>query len=324
MQTRPLEEQQQHQILETIFSRPLTPAGYLDAPPLHLPTNIAVNISEEKDQGAAWQVTYRGLVGTGRADLGVLEQKAPLWLMDFLLGNRVLTREPVKIVSFGWTRFSGEHVRGCSCRLSCEPVIPDPVMARSRRAEPFAGPAKRVSLHRTGGVAPPSAALTRFVSHRRNARLTANRNLRLKKVCHYVADKLGLHGASTADAAGANHRHSGVPSIAGSSDGQSTKSSQSARGSAAGGSDGAGSSSGVGQAVASLSSASSSVVDGFDPEDELEVLVGDVVLPLGMTLAAARTYYWKQGGDLVVQYRPKVKLVHGGVVGVDEQDEEEE
>lgn len=65
---------------------------------------MAVIISEEKDQGAAWQVTYRGLVGTGRADLTSLEQHSPLWLLDFLLGNRILAREPVKIVSCSVSR----------------------------------------------------------------------------------------------------------------------------------------------------------------------------------------------------------------------------
>lgn len=64
---------------------------------------MAVIISEEKDQGAAWQVTYRGLVGTTGADLASLEQHSPLWLLDFLLGNRVLIRDPVKTVSPGQT-----------------------------------------------------------------------------------------------------------------------------------------------------------------------------------------------------------------------------
>lgn len=59
---------------------------------------MALIISEEKDQGAAWAVTYRGLVGTGHADLGALEQKAPMWLLDFLLGNRITSKEPTKIV----------------------------------------------------------------------------------------------------------------------------------------------------------------------------------------------------------------------------------
>lgn len=74
------------------------PASSVDAPDLDLDQDMAVIISEEKDQGAAWQVTYRGLVATGRSDLAALEQNSPLWLLDFVLGNRVMPRDPVKIV----------------------------------------------------------------------------------------------------------------------------------------------------------------------------------------------------------------------------------
>ncbi|KAK4058019.1 hypothetical protein OIO90_000758 [Microbotryomycetes sp. JL221] len=233
--TRPLEEQQQHLILETIFSRPLTPATYLDAPPLHLPHDIAINISEEKDQGAAWQVTYRGLVGTGRADLSALEQKAPLWLMDFLLGNRVLTREPIKV------SFLIHAWRGDKPQLHMQEL--------------------------------PNT----------NARLTANRGLRLKKVTSYVADKLELTG---------NRRHSRTSSIGGVSDGGTSSSSSH-------------SSSSTSAADMTNNNGGGFAEATFVPEQSIEILVGDHVLPLNMTLAAARSFYWKQGGDLMVHYRFK-------------------
>lgn len=41
----------------------------------------------------------RGIIGTNSEDVHVLEQKAPFWLLEFLLGNRVPAKEPVKIVS---------------------------------------------------------------------------------------------------------------------------------------------------------------------------------------------------------------------------------
>ena len=50
---------------------------------------------------------------------------------------------------------------------------------------------------------------------------------------------------------------------------------------------------------------SASTSTDYDPEKELEILVGDVLLPLHVTLATARAYYWKNGGDLVVTYRTK-------------------
>lgn len=43
---------------------------------------------------------WRGLVGTGRSDMHVIEEKAPQWLLDFLVGNRIPNKEAVKVVSF--------------------------------------------------------------------------------------------------------------------------------------------------------------------------------------------------------------------------------
>lgn len=68
---------------------------------------MAILISEETADASAWAVTYRGLVGTGRDDVHVLEQKAPFWLLDFLLGARVPLKEPVKVVSLACGSFCG-------------------------------------------------------------------------------------------------------------------------------------------------------------------------------------------------------------------------
>lgn len=68
----------------------------MEAPPIQYAPDMAIIISEET--GDAWSVKYRGLVGTSYEDMGVLEQKAPLWLLDFLLGNRIPAKEPVKVV----------------------------------------------------------------------------------------------------------------------------------------------------------------------------------------------------------------------------------
>jgi WD repeat-containing protein 48 len=38
-------------------------------------------------------------------------------------------------------------------------------------------------------------------------------------------------------------------------------------------------------------------------EDVYEILCNDVVLPLGMSLAAIRQYVWKQSAELVMHYR---------------------
>jgi WD repeat-containing protein 48 len=98
-QIRTIEEQQQHQILTAVFSKPITPCPLSEAPLLHYQTNMAIIISEETADASAWTVTYRGLVGTTREDMKVLEDKAPLWLLECLLGNRLPLRDPVKVVS---------------------------------------------------------------------------------------------------------------------------------------------------------------------------------------------------------------------------------
>lgn len=102
-----------------------------------------------------------------------------------------------------------------------------------------------------------------------NARLTANRSLRSKKALHYVADKLDLRRVSRSRAPSI---HGGAPSV----------DSSPVPGAAPG-----------------------AVGDDYDPEAELEVLCGDVLLPGSMTLGTVRAFYWKGGGDVVLQYRVK-------------------
>jgi WD repeat-containing protein 48 len=42
-------------------------------------------------------------------------------------------------------------------------------------------------------------------------------------------------------------------------------------------------------------------------EDLYEILCNDSVLPLDMTLAAVRHYFWRQAGELVMHYRSKIR-----------------
>lgn len=105
----------------------------------------------------------------------------------------------------------------------------------------------------------------------RNARLTANRSLRIAKVAYYIADKLDLHQSSRA------------PSISGASQ------------------DGA--------APIVVPAGASAIAGQVAPNDfdldQIEVLCGDTVLPMSMQLATVRAYYWKSGGDVVLSYRMK-------------------
>ena len=95
-QNRTLEEQQQQAILDTVFAHPLAPCPLVDAPRISYDPDMAIILSEET--GDAWSVKYRGLVGTSYEDMSVLEQKAPFWLLDFLLGNRTHVKDALKVV----------------------------------------------------------------------------------------------------------------------------------------------------------------------------------------------------------------------------------
>ncbi|GAA5905207.1 uncharacterized protein JCM6883_006320 [Sporobolomyces salmoneus] len=210
---RPIEEQQQSRVLDSVFSRPLAPCPLVDAPRIRYDPDMAIIISEETSD--AWAVKYRGLVGTSYEDMAVLEQNAPLWLLDFLLGNRVNCRDPAK-VSF----------------------VLQPWKDGTRQSLPDL----------------PNA----------NARLTANRSLRVRKVCAYIADKLDLR------------RPSRAPSIM---DGLSTTDLQSSN------------------AIAT------SLAGDFNPDQDIEILVNDQLLPINITLATIRHCLWKNGGDVILQYR---------------------
>ncbi|GJN91586.1 hypothetical protein Rhopal_004609-T1 [Rhodotorula paludigena] len=214
---RTIEEQQQQQVLDSVFAHPLTPCGRIEAPPLRYDPDMAIIISEE--MGDAWTVKYRGLVGTSYDDMSVLEQKAPRWLLEFLLGNRTPFKEPAK-VSFVMQAWKGDD------QHHALPELPN-----------------------------------------QNARLSANRSLRIRKVCAYVADKLDLR------------RPSRAPSIV---DGASRPPS-----------------------IRSSPSVGSTLFGEFDPEREIEILVNGEVLPVHITLATVRHCMWKNGGDVVFQYRSK-------------------
>lgn len=48
------------------------------------------------------------------------------------------------------------------------------------------------------------------------------------------------------------------------------------------------------------------------PEPEYEILCNDTPLPLNMTLAAVRQYVWKQSSELAMHYRKRAAVPAGG------------
>ncbi len=142
------------QRLDELFSKALTPASLDEMPRLPLPPDTAVIISQSSADAGSWEAVYRGLVSCTGDDAEVLERTAPLWLLECLLNNGVVAREPVKL-SFTLTPW------------------------RPAGADGFGG----YGL----GVEQPMPEMPTG-----NARLTATRCLRVKKACSYVAEKLEL------------------------------------------------------------------------------------------------------------------------------------
>ncbi|CDU22947.1 uncharacterized protein SPSC_01577 [Sporisorium scitamineum] len=259
------------QMLEELFGKPLAPASFNEMPRLPLPQDTAVIISQSSADAGSWEAVYRGLVSCTGDDTEVLEQTAPMWLLDCLLNNHVVARDPVKL----------------SFTLS-------PWKPAETHSDGFGG-------YDLNTVQPMPELPTG------NARLTATRCLRIKKACLYVAEKLELSpprsrtasiNASRRSSVDANtagvaaKRVSGLPPnhAAGIAAGLSMTRADPSVGAAARGQDEEGDD-GEREYVA--------------PQDMIEILCNDVVLPLNVTLAQCQRFFWRSSGDIRLEYRMK-------------------
>jgi WD repeat-containing protein 48 len=71
-----------------------------EAPHLALPHNTVIYISEETSFG--WTTAYRGTVGITGLDARTLEGAMPMWLLEYLLINRV---PPLPILKVGFVLY---------------------------------------------------------------------------------------------------------------------------------------------------------------------------------------------------------------------------
>jgi WD repeat-containing protein 48 len=81
--------------LEELLSHPLTPPSHSEAPPLVHSPSMALVISEEVDSN--WIPVYRGTVSTTGTDARILEEKMPMWLLEYLLFNKTPSLAVIKI-----------------------------------------------------------------------------------------------------------------------------------------------------------------------------------------------------------------------------------
>ncbi|CAG8458613.1 6499_t:CDS:10 [Paraglomus occultum] len=83
--------------LHYIVQPPFAQIDPQDTPTINIPHHTKVIISEDSSEASTSVVIYRGTVGTLANDAELIEQKAPLWLLEFLIKNKVLVKEQPKV-----------------------------------------------------------------------------------------------------------------------------------------------------------------------------------------------------------------------------------
>ncbi|EMD31556.1 hypothetical protein CERSUDRAFT_88909 [Gelatoporia subvermispora B] len=95
---------------QKLLAGPLNPPSISEAPPLSIPPNTSLMISEESLAG--WTTLYRGNVSSISGDVQALEEVMPMWLLECLLLNKV-PPVPVNKISFVLLPYkdpNGEHL----------------------------------------------------------------------------------------------------------------------------------------------------------------------------------------------------------------------
>ncbi|KAJ3840110.1 hypothetical protein EV361DRAFT_944237 [Lentinula raphanica] len=84
--------------LQDLLSRPLTPPPSNEAPLHNLPAHITLIISEENPP--SYTTLYRGTVNSAGHDTPILEEVMPMWLLEYLLHNKLASAPPLVKISF--------------------------------------------------------------------------------------------------------------------------------------------------------------------------------------------------------------------------------
>ncbi|KAE9411423.1 WD40 repeat-like protein [Gymnopus androsaceus JB14] len=84
--------------LQELLSQPLSPPPSNEAPLHNLPPHITLMISEETHP--SFTTLYRGTVNSAGHDTPVLEEVMPIWLLEYLLHNKLASAPPLVKISF--------------------------------------------------------------------------------------------------------------------------------------------------------------------------------------------------------------------------------
>ncbi|KAJ7898425.1 hypothetical protein B0H13DRAFT_2234296 [Mycena leptocephala] len=111
--------------LQLVLAGPLTPPPSSEAPTLGLSPHILLLLEEEAAPG--FTTVYRGTVGSTAADVHVLEEAMPLWLVEYLLLHRMPSTPPQIKISFvllPWVTKDSSEEQLPSCLIPhCEPFL---------------------------------------------------------------------------------------------------------------------------------------------------------------------------------------------------------
>lgn len=91
---------------QVLLSGTLTPPTSNEAPNLNLSPSISLLLSEESYPG--WKTIYRGTVASTWSDVAKLEDAMPVWLLEYLLTNKVGAVVPISKIGFVLMPWLGE------------------------------------------------------------------------------------------------------------------------------------------------------------------------------------------------------------------------
>jgi WD repeat-containing protein 48 len=83
---------------EVLLSGTLSPPPSVEAPTCNLPPNTTLLISEEASP--SFTTVYRGTVASTKHDIRVLEEAMPMWLIEYLLMNKIPPVSALMKISF--------------------------------------------------------------------------------------------------------------------------------------------------------------------------------------------------------------------------------
>lgn len=243
-------------------------------PALSLPGDTSVAISSASADAAQWETIYRGLVSSARQDVGALELAMPAWLLEYLL--------------LGSTGSGTKPTTATTATTTTPAAVPAPSSS---------GPGKMSFI-----LAPSDDSVPALPSG--EAKLTATRLLRLSKASLYVCEKLGY-------VVGADEATTLTQPPQGQAQGQASgggkgNSSTSRAASIVGGSrrPSAVNLAGTAAATATGDSTATASFSPLHPAD-VELICNDTLLDGDLTLLQVQRFFWRQGGDVRIEYRRK-------------------